>query len=124
MKIKIFLILNCFILTGCFQGETSLEFDSSGKIIFHNKFIGVPYAANQIEEIKNNIVKNNPNAKIKNVTEGNLSGYDILIEYKNLEEFNAQGFNLYTAKAGKSSGITKNSGWFYDSYSIDLFIEG
>ena len=26
--------MNCLIFTGCFQGETGLKFDSSGKITF------------------------------------------------------------------------------------------
>ncbi len=119
-----FLLMNCFIFSGCFQGETGLKFDSSGKITFHNRIIGIPYAMNQIEEVKNNIVKNNPNAKVESVTQGNFSGYDITIEYPNIEKFNEQNFNLYTAKQGKSIGIQKTNNWFYDSYTVDLFIEG
>ena len=120
----VFLLMNCLIFTGCFQGETGLNFDSSGKITFHNKIIGIPYAANQIEEVKSNLVKNNPNAKVESVTQGNFSGYNITIEYPNIEKFNEQSFNLYTAKQGKSTGIQKTNNWFYDSYTVDLFIEG
>ena len=46
------------------------------------------------------------------------------IEYPNIEKFNEQNFNLYTAKQGKSMGIQKTNNWFYDSYTVDLFIEG
>ena len=120
----VFLFINCFLFTGCFQGESSLKFDSSGRITFHNQFIGIPYVANQIEELKNDLVKNNPNAKVERVTQGNLSGYDIVIEYPNLEEFNSQKINLYSAQQGKSNGITKVNNWFYDSYNVDLFING
>lgn len=126
MKIlRIFLLLVvCLNCTGCFQAESNLKITDDGAVTMRNKFVGVPYIAGIIEESKNNLIKNNPNAKVRNVSEGGYSGYEVEIFYPNLERFAANGIEMYQARPGKCEGVQISSGLFYDTCTFDLLFEG
>lgn len=114
----------CLTCAGCFQAESNLKINDSGAVTMRNKFLGVPYIAGIIEETKNNLLKNNPDAKIKSVTEGGYSGYEIEIFYPTMEKFAANNFEMFQARPGKCTGIQISNGWFYNSYIFDLLFEG
>jgi hypothetical protein len=122
---KIFLLAAmCLNFAGCFQAESNLTINDSGAVTMRNKFIGTHYIAGIIEESKNNLLKNNPDAKIKSVSEGGYSGYEVEIFYPDMEKFAANDFEMYQARPGKCTGIQISNGWFYNSYSFDLLFEG
>ena len=85
--------------------------------------MAVPLMSAVVEEAKSDLLKSNPNAKIKPVTEGNLTGYVVEINYENLEQFKADNAQLYNAVPGKAQGIQKFDGWFYDDYTFDLVFD-
>ncbi|MBQ7706024.1 MAG: hypothetical protein IJT73_11485 [Selenomonadaceae bacterium] len=125
LKAKIFLLLViCLTCAGCFQVESNLKITDSGAVTMQNKFIGAPLIAGIIEETKNDVLKNNPGAKIKAVTEGGFSGYEFEIFYPNMESFAANNFEMYQARPGKCTGIQISNGWFSNSYSFDFLIDG
>ncbi len=126
MKIcKIFLLaLMCLSCAGCFQAESNLKITDSGAVTMRNKFIGAPLIAGIIEETRNSIIKNNPDAKIKPVTEGGFSGYEFEMFFPTMESFAANNFELFQARPGKCNGIQISNGWFYNSYTFDLVFEG
>ncbi len=126
MKIfKIFLLaVMCLSCAGCFQVESNLKINDSGAVTMRNKFIGAPLIAGIIEETKNNVLKNNPDAKIKSVTEGGFSGYEFEIFYPNMESFAANNFEMYQARPGKCTGVQISNGWFSNSYSFDFLVDG
>ena len=114
----------CLSCAGCFQVDSNLKVDDNGAVTLKNKFIGVPYIAGIIEETKNDFLKNNPNAKVKPVSEGGYSGYEFEIFFPTMEEFAANNIEMYQARPGKCKGIQISNGWFYNSYSFDLLFEG
>lgn len=114
----------CLTCAGCFQAESNLKITDGGAVTLRNKFIGVPYIAGIIEETKINLLKNNPDAKVKTVAEGGYSGYEIEIFFPTMESFAANNIEIFQARPGKCSGIKISNGWFYNSYSFDLLFEG
>ena len=113
----------CISCAGCFQADSNLKISDVGEVTLRNKFLGVPYIAGIIEDTKNNLLKNNPNAKVKTVAEGGYSGYEVEIFYPNMESFAANNFEIYQARPGKCTGVQISDGWFYNSYSFDLLFE-
>ena len=126
MKIfKIFLLLTiCLSCAGCFQAESNLKISENGAVTMRNKFLGVPYIAGVIEQFKNNLLKNNSNAKVKSVTDGGYSGYEVEIFYPDMEKFAANDIEVYQARPGKCNGIQFSKGLLYDSCTFDLLFEG
>ena len=126
MKIlKIFLLLVISLsCSGCFQAESILKITESGAVTMRNKFVGVPYIAGIIEQSKNNLLKNNPDAKVRNVSEGGYNGYEIEIFYPTLDKFATNGIEMYQARPGKCSGVQISNGFFYDICNFDLLFEG
>ena len=114
----------CLSCAGCFQADSNLKISDVGEVTLRNKFLGVPYIAGIIEESKNSMLKNNPDAKIKPVAEGGYSGYEVEIFYPDMKSFAANNFEIYQARPGKCTGIQISDGWFYNSYSFDLLFEG
>lgn len=108
---------------GCFQIDSTLKIDDNGAVIMKNKILGDPYIAGIIEEAKNSITKNYPNAKINPASEGDYTGYEIEMFFQSIEEFAANNFELFQARPGKCNGIQISNGWFYNSYTFDLLIE-
>ena len=126
MKIlKFFLIaavcLNC---AGCFQADSNLKITDDGAVTMKNKFVGVPYIAGIIEETKNNLLKNYPDSKVRNVSQGGFSGYEVEIFFPNMEKFAANNFEMYQARPGKCTGVQISNGFFYDTCNFDLLFEG
>ncbi len=122
---KIFLVsVICLACAGCFQAESNLKITDSGEVTMRNKFLGAPYIAGIIEQTKNNLLKNNPAAKIQPVSEGGFSGYEVEIFYPDIEKFAANEIEMYQARPGKCTGVQISSGWFYDSCSFDLLFGG
>ena len=126
MKIlKIFLLaVMCLSCAGCFQAESNLKITDNGEVTMKNKFIGAPLIAGIIEESKNDMLKNNPDAKIRNVSEGGYNGYEIEIFYPDMDKFAANNFEMYQARPGKCTGVQISHGFFYDTCNFDLLFEG
>ena len=110
--------------TGCFQIESNLKITENGAVTMRNKFVGTPYITGIIENFKNNLLKNNPGAKVKSVAEGGFSGYEIEIFYPDLEKFAANNIEMYQARPGKCTGVQISHGFFYDTCTFDLLFEG
>ena len=117
------IVLLCVTCAGCFQGGSTLIITDDGKVFLRNKFIGVPLLAEPIESFKNSFAQN-PNADISPVTENNMSGYEIRVNYPDVESFAAEKFSLFSAHEGKCAGIRQRTGWFFDAYNFDLLSSG
>ena len=126
MKIlKFFLLLvMCLSCCGCFQAESNLKITDNGAVTMRNKFVGVPYISGIIEQSKNNLLKNNPDAKVRNVSEGGYNGYEVEIFYPNMDKFAANNIDMYQARPGKCNGVQISHGFFYDTCNFDLLFEG
>ena len=116
-------MLLCVTCAGCFQGNSTLVVTDDGKFFLRNRFIGVPLLAEQIESLKESFA-HNPNADISPVTENNMSGYEIRVQYPDVKSFAAEKIPLFMAHEGKCAGIRQRTGWFFDAYNFDLLSSG
>ena len=112
-----------FLCAGCFQAESDLAIDDSGKVTLNTEVMGVPILREHIEGWKNDIERSNHATEIKPVASGNMSGYIITTQYQSIEQFAAQNIDIYGSKPGKAKGIQQHKGWFYDAYNFDFISE-
>ena len=117
------LVLACLMCAGCFQAEVNITVNDDGTITTKNKILANVLMAGAVERAKDDMIRNSTNAKVQSVTEGDLTGYIVEITYEDLDKFKMSNSNFYQGTPGKSKGIQKFGGWFYDEYSIDLVFE-
>lgn len=123
---KIFLLATiffCVTCAGCFQGNSTLIITDDGKVYLRQKFIAIPLFAEQIESLKESFA-DDPNAEISPVAENNMSGFDIHVNYPNVESFAAENIPLFAAHKDKCAGIRQRKGWFFDAYNFDFILAG
>ncbi|MCR5833232.1 MAG: hypothetical protein K6G55_01050 [Selenomonadaceae bacterium] len=109
----------CLISSGCFQGSSNLTINDDGTVFLKNRFLGVPFIAEQMEQLKKNF-EDKSNAEISPVSENNLSGYEVTMNYPDVKSFAADGISLYSTHEGKCKGIRMKDNWFFDVYNFDL----
>lgn len=117
------LILLCATCAGCLQGNSNLIITDDGRVFMRNKLIGAPLIAEAVESFRETF-EDNPNAEISPVAENNMSGYEVRVNYPNIEAFAAAGNPLYSAHEGKCKGIQQHKTWFFDAYNFDLISSG
>lgn len=122
-KLLVAMIFICMTCAGCLDGGSHLIITDDGAVYMRNKLIGVPLIAEHIESFRKSF-ENRSDAEISPVVENNMSGYEVRVNYPNLETFAAEGNPLYTTRNGKCKGIQKRGSWFFDTYNFDLISSG
>ena len=67
----------CIFFTGCFKGESNVSIAEDGSVTVENTFTGVPLLKNEIDKAKKEMVDKDSNAKVKEINDGNMTGYEI-----------------------------------------------
>ena len=52
--------------------------------------------------------------------ESDLSGYEISVEYSDIESFASENFSFYSTHKDKCAGIQQRKGFFFDAYNFDF----
>ena len=115
--------LLCTICAGCFESYSGLIITDTGAVTNQHKFIGTAAVSQAIEDWKNQAKKLNPDIKIKAVEQGDLRGYELVMEYPDIETFAQSSSKLYGAHEGKNKGISRHKSWFFDEYDFDFYWE-
>ena len=120
----VLLAIITFACSGCLGGGNELSIDESGEV--HSRFtlVGMDFMREEIEKQKQKLLQGHPNAVVAPVKDGNMSGFSITMDYKDIDSFAKDGWEFYASRPGLCKGIQKSSRWFYDAYSLDLFVEG
>lgn len=120
----VLLAIITFACSGCLGGGNELSIDESGEV--HSRFtlVGMDFMREEIEKQKQKLLQGHPNATVAPAKDGNMSGFSITMDYKDMDSFAKDGWEFYASRPGLCKGIQKNSRWFYDAYSLDLFVEG
>ncbi len=113
-----------FVCTGCFGGHIGLSIDESGEVHSKVTMVGVEFMRDELERQKQEYLKGHPNAIVTPAQDGNMSGYSIQLDYKDMDSFAADGVKFYVTRPGICKGIQKTGRWFFDAYGLDLYIEG
>ena len=114
----------CVFLTGCFKGESNVSIAEDGSVTVENTFTGVPLLKNEIDKAKKEMVDKDSNAKVKEINDGNMTGYEIDEQYQDIAGFAQNGGKMVSTVQGKCKGIQQHKGWFFDAYSFDFCLEG
>ncbi|MBR3499486.1 MAG: hypothetical protein IKO05_10900 [Selenomonadaceae bacterium] len=110
----------CVMCAGCFQAKSDVIIAADGSVVVHNQAIGNALVIRRIEEWKENNERANPLVKGQVIVDGDLRGYRFDYNYPDIETFAEEATSLYRAKDGKSRGISKRAGWFFDVYDFDF----
>ncbi|MBE8954894.1 MAG: LPXTG cell wall anchor domain-containing protein [Quinella sp. 2Q5] len=111
----------CLMSAGCFQAKYDLIITDDGAVVRNWKMLGTAPFSRQIEQMKANNERLFPNLKLKPIAEGDMLGYAFSLEYPDLESFAKSYSELYNAHAGKSTGVSRREGWFFDAYAFDFY---
>ena len=123
---KIFILalsLICLTCAGCFQIKADVIITGDGAVVQHSKFVGSAPIIRKVEEWKEKIERQNPNAKMNLVVDGDLRGYEFTQNYPDIETFAKTAGDFYKANVGKNNGISRRGGWFFDTYDFDFYFE-
>ena len=118
------LIFVCTTASGCFRISSDTAIHKDGSVDIKNTMVGVPLLAEQIQEARDSAKKNHPNASLKDVQDGNMSGIEETTHYKTIDEMAKADGNMFKTVEGKAKGVQQKKGWLYDTYAVDVLFEG
>ncbi|WP_315274452.1 hypothetical protein [Selenomonas sputigena] len=118
------LIFVCTTASGCFRISSDTAIHKDGSVDIKNTMVGVPLLAEQIQEARESAKKTHPNASLKDVQDGNMSGIEETTHYKTIDEMAKADGNMFKTVEGKAKGVQQKKGWLYDTYAVDVLFEG
>ena len=117
----LFLLLITVFTVGCFKGEANLTIRADGSAALKTRLLGTDLLKESIVEATNEIRKKDSSAQVKEISEGDKTGFEITSEYPDMKTLAEKGGDLFTRREGKAAGIQQKKTWFYDAYALDLY---
>lgn len=117
-----FLMVLCLLSFGCFRMNTDVEIHEDGSADVRLLFMSVNLLNEELEKLKDEIVRKDPDAYVETINDGNMSGYKISTHYPNMDAFGKRSGNIFAARPGICDGIQQQNRWFFNAYSFDLYI--
>lgn len=119
----ILLLVACSLAAaGCIKAEETVTIKEDGSSTMVTRMVGNMFAAEALKSSKDAFVKENPDAVVKEVQDGDMTGYEIAVSYPDIETLAAKGGDMFTAVEGRNAGAAVAKSWFYDTYTFDLFV--
>ena len=106
---------------GCFKGEANLTIRADGSAALKTRLLGTDFLKEAIIEATNEMKKKDSAAVVKEISEGDKTGFEITSEYPDMKTLAEKGGDLFTRRDGKAAGIQQKKTWFYDAYALDLY---
>ena len=106
---------------GCFKGEANLTIHDDGSVALKTRLLGTDFLKEAIIEATNEMKKKDSAAVVKEISEGDKTGFEITSEYPDMKTLAEKGGDLFTRRDGKAAGIQQKKTWFYDAYALDLY---
>ena len=117
------LVVICTIFTsGCFKGSADLTIREDGTSTLKTTILGADLVSSAVAEAKDEVMKSNPSATVKDVQEDDKKGFEIIAEYPNMRTLAEKGGKIFARVPGKGEGIQEKKTWFYDMYAFDLYV--
>ena len=114
MFLVLLLVAFSVAAAGCIKADESVTIKEDGSSTMVTRMVGNMFAAEALKGSKDEFVKENPDAVVKEIQDGDMTGYEVEVSYPDIETLAAKGGDMFTA--AKS--------WFYDTYTFDLFVKG
>ena len=109
---------------GCIKADESVTIKEDGSSTMVTRMVGNMFAAEALKGSKDEFVKENPDAVVKEIQDGDMTGYEVEVSYPDIETLAAKGGDMFTAVGGRNAGAVVAKSWFYDTYTFDLFVKG
>lgn len=117
------LVVICTIFTsGCFKGSADLTIREDGTSTLKTTILGADLVSSAVAEAKDEVMKSNPSATVKDVQENDKKGFEIIAEYPDMRTLAEKGGKIFARVPGKGEGIQEKKTWFYDMYAFDLYV--
>lgn len=116
------LLLAALLSAGCFKGQANLSIHEDGSCTFKSTLLGTDFIRQAIDENKDELLKNDPNAKIREITEGDKKGFEVISEFPDMKTLAEKGGGLFARQDDKCLGVMEKKTWFYDAYALDLWV--
>lgn len=121
----ILLLVVCSLAAaGCIKAEETVTVREDGSSTMVTRMVGNMFAAEALKGSKDEFIKENPAAVVKEVQDGDMTGYEIEVSYPDIATLSAKGGDMFTAVEGRNAGVAVAKSWFYDTYTFDLFVKG
>lgn len=124
MFLVLLLVAFSVAAAGCIKADESVTIKEDGSSTMVTRMVGNMFAAEALKATKNEFVAENPDAVVKDVNDGDMTGYEVTVSYPDIETLAAKGGDMFTAVEGRNAGVTVTRSWFYDAYTFDLFAKG
>ena len=115
----VLLIVFSLAAAGCIKAEESVTIKEDGSSTMVTRMVGNMFAAEALKATKNEFVAENPDAVVKDVNDGDMTGYEVTVSYPDIETLAAKGGDMFTAVEGRNAGVTVTRSWFYDMGAQD-----
>ena len=124
MFLVLLLVAFSVAAAGCIKAEESVTIKEDGSSTMVTRMVGNMFAAEALKGSKDEFVKENPDAVVKEIQDGDMTGYEVEVSYPDIETLAAKGGDMFTAVEGRNAGAVVAKSWFYDTYTFDLFVKG
>ena len=117
----LFLLLVTVFTAGCFKGEANLTIRADGSAALKTRLLGTDFLKEAIVEATNEMKKIDSSAVVKEISEGDKTGFEITSEYPDMKTLAEKGGDLFTRRDGEAAGVQQKKTWFCDAYALDLY---
>lgn len=124
MFLVLLLVAFSVAAAGCIKADESVTIKENGSSTMVTRMVGNMFAAEALKGSKDEFVKENPDAVVKEIQDGDMTGYEVEVSYPDIETLAAKGGDMFTAVEGRNAGAVVAKSWFYDTYTFDLFVKG
>lgn len=114
-------VLLAVFTAGCFKGEANLTIRADGSSALKTTLLGADILTDSIVEAANTLLKKDPAATVKEISEGDKKGFEVTSEFPDMKALAEKGGDLFTRRDGEAAGIRQKTTWFYDAYAFDLY---
>ena len=99
-----FVLLTVFT-AGCFKGEANLTIRADGSSALKTTLLGTGILTDSIVEAANTLLKKDPAATVKEISEGDKKGFEVTSEFPDMKALAEKGGDLFTRRDGEAAGI-------------------
>ena len=109
MFLVLLLVAFSVAAAGCIKADESVTIKEDGSSTMVTRMVGNMFAAEALKATKNEFVAENPDAVVKDVNDGDMTGYEVTVSYPDIETLAAKGGDMFTTWwKGTNLGIRRH----------------
>ena len=116
MFLVLLLVAFSVAAAGCIKADESVTIKEDGSSTMVTRMVGNMFAAEALKGSKDEFVKENPDAVVKEIQDGDMTGYEVEVAYPDIETLAAKGGDMFTAVEGRNAGAVVAKSWLRHLY--------